>query len=474
MLAEVEEYRKGWLSQIQLLSQGREKALDAQADLLAVSAGQLAACAALGRLAVVSGGGEVICKAAHSAEAMEGLLAVSSRLCTGTHLAVLGNLSSALACLEKGTRLQQFQVDVGRSDTCGDGLATFAKGEGARNVFQVTCRDSDGLLADWATLEDTNVGMTLNGVVWQVDSAVLTGPGVVQVAYVVEEGGAEGVEVEVGVSLCGVAVPGSPWHAYAGFQAKGVFLASLPPLKTRFNIGLAISSDGSLVVVCNSLLCELSVYQTLDGKCVRSFGCFGTATGEFRGPQGLCMTCRDTVLVADWNNKRIQELTLEGAYVRSIQLDDATFRVAVHGDVVAVTTQGSSIRLYSCSTGALIRQIHSSNDADIWVLLCFTPDGKRLAVTGFHGPITVLSVDGQTARRFGFGLSWMGLAFTCTEHLVAAHRHGVIVFSAVDDTLLRSWQYAEDARYCSPAALAVHRNRLYVLDGLSARVDVFE
>ena len=56
---------------------------------------------------------------------------------------------SALARLEEGTRLQQFEVDAARSSASGDGLSPGP----ARNVIQVSCMDTDVLLADWATLE---------------------------------------------------------------------------------------------------------------------------------------------------------------------------------------------------------------------------------------------------------------------------------------------------------------------------------
>ena len=50
----MEEYRRDWLPRAQLLSRERDKALEAQTDLLKASAGQLGACVALGRAVVAS------------------------------------------------------------------------------------------------------------------------------------------------------------------------------------------------------------------------------------------------------------------------------------------------------------------------------------------------------------------------------------------------------------------------------------
>jgi len=130
-----------------------------------------------------------------------------------------------------------------------------------------------------------------------VASAVFTQPGVVEVTYVVGEGLEE---MEVGVSLCGVAVPGGPWRPHAGFMAKGVHIATMPSLLESYcNSFLAVSSDGSLMVLSNARTDTLDVYRTEDGSHVRTLGGLGTGPGEFDRPYSLCMTARDTVLVGE-------------------------------------------------------------------------------------------------------------------------------------------------------------------------------
>jgi len=87
---------------------------------------------------------------------MEGLLVVPTRLCTGARLAVHCDQSAALSCLEKETRLQQFEVNAARASVSGVGLTAYANDGVARNVIRVTCMDCDGELAG-AFLKDVVV-----------------------------------------------------------------------------------------------------------------------------------------------------------------------------------------------------------------------------------------------------------------------------------------------------------------------------
>jgi len=482
MLVQAEEYRKRWLMEMQLLGLEREKALETQAGLLDVSAGQLRACVALGRAAVAGGDDDRVREAAQTAKAMEGLLVVPTPLCTNTRLDVLCDQSAALGCLENRTRLQHFEVDAGRSSVTGNGLTAYANDGVARNVIRVTCMDSDGGLADWATLADADVGLTVNGVTWQAVSADLIEPGVVEVTYVVEEGGAE--EIEVGLALRGVAVPGGPWRPHAGFMAKGVHIATLLLGEGAKHEGLAVSSDGSLIVLSNARTDTLDVYRTEDGSHVRTLGGRDTGPGEFMYPWNLCMTGRGTVLVAELRNRRIQEVTLEGVHVKSIPVGGVPYGVTVHedlvavavsvagdlttvtGDLVAVRQRVFCIQVLNYTTGALVRRIRTA--ANGWSI-CFAPDGKHLAVSDRES-IKLMSMDGQSVRRIGPKVLWRRVAFTCTGDVIGVGRSSVSVISATDGKVLRLLTAENDGK--AACGVAVSGNRLYLLK--SGRVQVFE
>jgi len=496
MLVLVDEYRGRQLMQLEALSREREKALEAQMNLLVVSSGQLAAFVSLCRAAVASGDDRHVKEAAQAAKTMGELQGVPTRPCTDTRLTMRCDLSVALTHLDQGTQLQRFEVDAAQSSVSGDGLFAFVSGKAARNVILVTCRDSDGVLAAWATLEQADVGMTVNGVVWQVASALVPEPGVIQITYVVEEEGWE--VVEVGVSLCGVAVPGGPWRAHTGFMATGVHIATLPTKYVRGNAGLAITSDGSLMVVSNANAAQLSVYRTVDGSHVRSFGSPGMDADGPIHVGSLCMTTHDTVLVVETNYNRIQEVTLEGVQVKSIAMGESFHQVAVHGDLMAVLFADTWIRLYSYTTGVLMKSFDPIFET-FWSMtrLCFTPDGKHLAHTMPTEPVAVMSTFGEccyaenwkgseslpSKRHFSlFGEPdrdipvLQGLAFTSTQDLVTLGECNVQVYSATDGKLLRSWEIPE-SRGCPTGSLvasAVSCNRLYILYSCSGKVRVFQ
>jgi len=64
----------------------------------------------------------------------------------------------------------------------------------------------------------------------------------------------------------------------------------------------------------HSELNRLTVYRTEDGVLLRTFGGHGSGPGQFDRIGNLCMTARDTVVVSEEGNKRIQEVTLAGKH----------------------------------------------------------------------------------------------------------------------------------------------------------------
>ena len=271
--------------------------------------------------------------------------------------------------------------------------------------------------------------------------------------------------MEVGVSLRGVTVPGGPWRPHAGFMAKGVHIATLLHMGVSYNSSLAVSLNGNLMVLSNPTVDELAVYQTEGGSHVRFQDYSGTG-GGFWGFFGLCTTAHDTVLVADLHNKRIQEFTLEGEQVKFIPVGKPPYGVAVHGDLLAVAAVAEMVpclQLYNYTTGALLREIPSVKT----FCMCFSPDGKQLAVGGYDGPITLMSVDGQFLRHIGLDRYWQSVAFTCTGDVLGVDQlGGMLVFSATDGMLLRSWgtKYGSGGTVSGNRLYAMHDNRVLVYE----------
>ena len=483
-LNQLHTYRSRWLAEAQALCHERVKALEAQEDELYVTAGQLAACVVLGRAALARGanGAAHVQTAATSAVAVRGLTTANARPRVETRMAVVVGMSD--------------RVDAGRSSASGFGLGAFVRGDRARNCIRVECRDSDNAIAEFASAND--VGLIVRGVGGSVQaghlaSAAVVRPGVVDLTYVVTEEYTD--EVELCVLLHGVTVPGGPWRARNDSKAAGVYVCTLAihggPLDRGF-ASLAVTRDGSIMVLSNPTLHGLSVYATSNGGFVRSFGSLGTAAGQFDRPAGLCMTPHGTVLVGDSGNQRVQEMTLEGTHVKHIgvgSIDAGVGGVDMRGDVVAVGKSGnngsSRVMLFNYASGALIRQFGEYGYLDGQYArvsgIRFAQDGNHLLICG-GGPVTVTTVEGVFVRCIGKGVLSQGnchsVAPLSLTEIVIADVFGsrACVFSLADGALLRSWDFRDNhgRQFAYPNALTISYNRLYVMSQHPELVHVFE
>lgn len=157
-------------------------------------------------------------------------------------------------------------------------------------------------------------------------------------------------------------------------------------------VSVALSWNASLFAVAQYKEHWLSVHQVSTGELVAKFGTLGNGPGQFHCPARLCFTPHGTLLVADSKNKRVQEVTITGNYVRSIRnsmFEFPVFHVTCSVDKIVVA-QGSVDKLdgvfcvYDMSTGQFLRsfgncgslpgQVHSSRDTT------FSCDGTTLMV----------------------------------------------------------------------------------------------
>jgi DNA-binding beta-propeller fold protein YncE len=309
-------------------------------------------------------------------------------------------------------------------------------------------------------------------------------PGFIEVVYEVDH--IDVSEVELSVSVCGVKLAGGTWLPVSGCRADGVHVAILPLKDAEGNRGLAITSDGSLMVVSNSMSHQLSVYRASDGNHIRSFGGKGTAAGQFAYPYGICMTKHNTVLVADGGNRRIQEVTLEGTHVKFIGQDiirSEVWGIAIHDDVIALgkygTRSSNGIMLFSYISGELLSQFGGYGEYMHVTGVTFTADGKHLLIGGYYDRrVSLTTVEGVFVRSYVVGPGLKTALFNREGDIVSVdfENDRVNVFSLVDGTLLRCWgtRGIGEGQFDRPAALAISHNRLYVLDQDSARVQVFE
>ena len=187
--------------------------------------------------------------------------------------------------------------------------------------------------------------------------------------------------------------------------------------------GVAVDAARGLVVVSNVDDCKLYVYQLADGALVRSFGGKGYGKGQFNwGYGGLCLTPRGTVLVAEGNNRRVQEVNVDdGSHVRFFgeAVVVAPNCVDCNDSVVAVADLDDGfVSLLSWPDGSFLRQFGNTGcyeealyraygvrllsdgsgvvvaDQDNYRLSIFSMAGAFVRSFSLEGPYDVVECDG--------------------------------------------------------------------------------
>ena len=149
---------------------------------------------------------------------------------------------------------------------------------------------------------------------------------------------------------------------------------------------MAVSPDGAwLAVPCLDVNRILVYAATPPHALLRTIGSCGAGEGQLNGPCRMCFTPAGNLLVCDYYNNRVQELTLDGEHVRSFVVQNP-YSLALCDDVLAVGTYSSPhIRLLSYPSGAALREFgpQGAGDGQIGSLatgMRFTRDGRFLVV----------------------------------------------------------------------------------------------
>ncbi len=211
---------------------------------------------------------------------------------------------------------------------------------------------------------------------------------------------------------------------------------------------------------------------------MHTLGSLGAGPMQFHYPFKMCLTPSGKLLLCDYGNNRLQELTHLGEeqpkFVRSIPA--ASVRsVALHADLLAVGTGPPSIELLNYRTGAHIRSIEPNQIGGYCTGMRFTPDGKFIIAAEYRK----LRLSMFRVEDCSF-VKWIGenlvaddnkdVQFAPNGDLLVADRdnHRVCVFSTESGELLRSW-----GTEGTPVALTMVGTKLFVLDCDNTSVQVF-
>ena len=261
--------------------------------------------------------------------------------------------------------------------------------------------------------------------------------------------------------------------------------------------GVAISPDGAHMVASHDD-CTLSVYSVPVGEHIRTFGSKGTNKGQFKYPAKLCFSVTGNVLVAEFANKRVQEVTLTGAHVRFVGvgvIDEDIWGIAANAELIVVGkwggTSNNRVMMFDAASGALTRAYGDCGDAPGQLMkycsgIRFAPDSRHIVVAEGNGNgigrLSVFTLAGEFVRCIGEGELKIpaDVEFADNGDVIVCDgsnpNHRICMYSADSNAMLREWggRGGADGMFMRPTALAMCGSQLYVLDEATKRVQVFE
>ena len=171
--------------------------------------------------------------------------------------------------------------------------------------------------------------------------------------------------------------------------------------------GVVISSSGNIIVAENSGHC-ISIFNPA-GKKIKSFGSKGSRLGLFNRPEGVAVDDEDNILVADYENNRIQKFTSDGCFYSAVDnlelIHPVGIAVHYHSKKVYVADTGNHcIKIlnpdlaFSSTFGS-----RGSGDGELKSPydLAFDNAGNVYVADHYNCRIQVFTAEGQFLRKFG-------------------------------------------------------------------------
>jgi DNA-binding beta-propeller fold protein YncE len=254
------------------------------------------------------------------------------------------------------------------------------------------------------------------------------------------------------------------------------------------NTGLAVNAEETVLAISNSRYHDITVYSLPEGTLQNRFQ---VGTGS---PRHICFTstgCGTHLLIATHNNRCLQEMTIEGAHVRSIGrsvFDAPPDAVDCNASVIVACQPGSrtqQVLVFSFNTGELLQGFGSQGRPRGCLS---SPCGLKLSYDGRH--IFITEKDTNRVSIFTVNGSFVNLLenssalsrpcdvcfSSCGEIVVACSwSHTVVVFAPDGSCVRRVFgaRGLEDGNFVNTRALQSSKGKVYVLDGYSDRVQVF-
>lgn len=259
-------------------------------------------------------------------------------------------------------------------------------------------------------------------------------------------------------------------------RISGTHVGTIGTLETSSsNYGLAINPSRTMMAVASWSDNSVSLYTFPQGSLIRTIG--ASRNGQFRCPFNVAFYGQN-LLVSEDDNKRIQEVTLEGKVVRYIgtgYINDRIYPLIVDGDTIITASANSRLlRIIDYPTGALLRWFDIHVGAGHCFSICLFRDRQCVALGG-SGEISVWEFNtGKFIQTVGtpdvHGATSVALDPE-GNLLVSDDSPNIRLYSSVTFELLHSFT---NPALKSPTCPVLVEHKLYVLNRSAASVEVFE
>ena len=179
-------------------------------------------------------------------------------------------------------------------------------------------------------------------------------------------------------------------------------------------LGIVVSSDEKWMAVTSLANRNITVYKVDDGTVVRTIGSYGSGPAQFRDPVKLCFVAgSNNLLVCDYSNDRVQELTLEGGFVRAIAVETWPYSVATNGELIVVgkytSGAGNKVVVFRYGSGEKVREFAAdgprAGEVDFACGIRFTPDNRHIIVVEWDNKrLSMFTVEGAFVKHIGVRL----------------------------------------------------------------------
>lgn len=271
----------------------------------------------------------------------------------------------------------------------------------------------------------------------------------------------------------------------------------VPPERLSNPSAITVASNGN-IFVSDIDYSKINVYNSA-GTFLYSFGGYGSSNGKFNIPTDIALDSNNNVYVADRNNNRIQMFSINGTYIRQWPVTEVggsyagPSSITVYNDQIYVTGESGGeqlVQVFSLDGTSLftfggsgsnsgqflnIQKVEARSDGKIFVF----DEGQGIRTLNQFTSDGVFVSNSQEYNDSG-AVSYplmSGMAFDSNDNQYftdSSNRQVIILNNQETQIGLLELNEQEEYFFNSPGGIFASSNKIYVADGSSGSVFVFD